>query len=212
MESFVIEHPIPKHQREREKEKNRRKSRLSLKKKFRPPILAIATTRGRGAAPEARKRSSVWQQCDVSRMIKNPDNLARGSGQCLVDFTNGGSDTTQHLRYLIGNWATPLIYPGSRNVGCSGRRWPPSFPAPRAKIINHTGQAAPRIHLHLSPTGLLLSTREGPPGNSDVVCDGTKKRWKINVSNPFSYNTRGKKFGYKEGYQEIESRSSRARG
>lgn len=119
------------------------------------------------------------KQCDVSRMIKNPDNLARGSGQCLVDFTNGGSDTTQHLRYLIGNWATPLIYPGSRNVGCSGRRCPPSFP-PRAKIINHTGQAAPRIHLHLSPTvsiGLLLSRGEEPLLEiltSTSVCNGTK--------------------------------------
>lgn len=158
------------------------------------------------------------KQCDVSRMIKNPDNLARGSGQCLVDFTNGGSDTTQHLRYLIGNWATPLIYPGSRNVGCSGRRCPPSFP-PRAKIINHTGQAAPRIHLHLSPTvsiGLLLSRGEEPAGNSDIhqclqwdeapkISRMGRKRGRdgrLTFLTPCpTSNTRGKKFGYKRSWR-----------
>lgn len=58
--------------------------------------------------PTKAREGSQPRGIHVSRMIKNPDYLPRRSVR--LNFANGAAvATTQHPRYLIGNWASPLI-------------------------------------------------------------------------------------------------------
>lgn len=94
------------------KKKIRRNSALSKKEKkksfhFHSPRQFSSQQRHVGEeSRKARKRSPSGggPQCDVSRMIKNPDNLPRGSGNAwwISRMAQRQRYTTQHLRYLIG--------------------------------------------------------------------------------------------------------------